>query len=382
MFFISVHGHGRGGHFNSLYHIANKLAEENKVGVVSIGPGFSPVISESSNFVTHIDFNGLNFFRLKFKVDRLIKKHKPNVIHCFDVGSYNILRMIYSPRKNKIALNKCGGPNPIKYPYVKNLVLFSIEDMEWFKKNKRYNDSNIFLIPNRVSKVKVKSLDIQKVDGCFTFLRIARIGKTYKKSILDSISLIELLLERNKSLKVKLYIIGVVECIDTLSEIKENKLIENGTVVILTDDKYTVNASKMLYLADAVIGTGRSVMEAASLALPVLTINSLNNIPVLVDIDTFNDAFRSNFSERNIFPKIENEGNILKVEKVISDMEFYDEVSSYINNKFIEYFDIESASVNYSDFYKGLSLSNKKIAFEDFVLFLKTLYGFFKSSKK
>lgn len=382
MFFISVHGHGRGGHFNSLHHIANKLAEDNQVGIVSFGPGFSPVISENSNFIAHIDFNGLNILSLKLKIDRIIKKNRPNIIHCFDVGSYNIIRIFYSPRKNKIALNKCGGPNPIKYPYVKNLVLFSTEDMQWFQQDKRYNDSNIVLIPNRVSKIKTKPSDIQKTDGYFTFLRIARIGKNYKKSILDSINLIELLLERNNSLKVKLFIIGVVECTETLSEINNSKLVENGVVIILTDKKYTVNASKMLYLADAVIGTGRSVMEAASLGLPVLTINSLNKTPVLIDIGTFDDAFKTNFSERNIFPNVVNEENILKIESIISDRDFYEQVSFFINNKFIKYFDVEHASIKYLRFYKNLKLSSKMITAKDFIMFLKSLYGFLKSSKR
>lgn len=382
MFFISVHSHGRGGHINSLHHIVNKLAKNHNVSVISIGPGSSSFISQNTHFRKHIYFNGVGLLGLKRQCDILIKQNKPQIIHCFDAGVYNIIRLLYSSTKIKIALNLCGGPNPRKFPYVKNLVLFSVENKQWFEKDGRYKKSNIALIPNRVSTIQTKTLDIPKEDEYFTFVRIARIGKAYKKSIIDSINLIELLLKRNSSLKIKLFIIGVVECQNTFSELLKTKLVNDSVVIILTEERHTMNASKMLYLADAVIGTGRGIMEAASLGLPTLTINSLNNTPVLITSNTFYDAFRTNFSERNVFSKVSNEENITEIEKLISDKNFYNELSLYVEGKFKKYFDIEYASSRYIGFYNDAELSSKRLIIEDSFLILKSLYNFFRSSKK
>lgn len=382
MFFISVHGHGRGGHFNSLHHISNELAVDHQVNIVSIGPGFSPIVSENKNFRTHLYFNGLNIIGFKRQCNALVKQYNPQIIHCFDVGAYNILRLLYSTKKIKIALNLCGGPNPNKFPYVKNLVLFSVENKKWFESSDRYKDSNIALIPNRVSTIQTKILDVIKDDEVFTFVRIARIGKTYEKSIFDSIALIDTLYKRNSNLKLKLFIIGVVECHETLANILKNQYVKNGMVEILTDDKYTNNASKMLYLADAVIGTGRGIMEAASIGLPLLTVNSLSNMPVLITKETFEDAFKTNFSERNIYKNLLEEKNISLIEKLVSDATYYQELSIYTRAIFEQYFDIDNAANKYVNFYKATVTDSKRDLFQDSILILKTLYSFFKSSRK
>lgn len=382
LFFISVHGHGRGGHFNSLHHIANKLSVEHQVGIVSIGPGHSSIIANNSNFLSHVDFNGINLLELKSKSDEIVKQFNPEIIHCFDVGCYNIVRLLYSTKKMKIALNKCGGPNPKVFPYVKNLVLFSVENKQWFEKDKRYYDANIALIPNRVSKIQTTPLDVLKPDDYFSFVRIARIGKTYKKSIFDSIELIDALYKSNKKLKLKLFIIGVVECPEILSEILNNKYVKDGTVTILTEDKYTIGASKMLYLADSVIGTGRGIMEAASLGLPSLTIDSLSNSPTLITKDTFDDAFRTNFSERNVFSDLTKDKNLTEIETLVSDEEFYQKLSLYTRMIFEQYFDIDQAANRYTEFYESVTISEKKMLLHDAILISKTIYSFLKSSRK
>lgn len=382
LFFISVHGHGRGGHANSLHHIANKISADHQVGIVAIGSGYSSIISENPNFLAHIDFSGINLLELKSKVAQIVKRFSPEIIHCFDVGCYNITRLFCSTKKYRIALNKCGGPNPEKFPYVKNLVLFSAENKQWFDRSKRYNDSHIALIPNRVSTIQTMPLDILKPEGHFSFVRIARIGRTYRKSIFDSIELISGLNEKNGSLKLRLFVIGVVECPDTLSEILKHKYVIDGTVTILTEDKYTNEASKMLYLADAVIGTGRGIMEAASLGLPSLTINSLSSTPTLITKKTFEDAFRTNFSERNEFEALGREENFSEIEKLVSNENFYRELSVYTKSMFEQHFDIGRAASTYSEFYKNVSTSEKTELLADSQLIFRAAFNFFKSSRK
>lgn len=382
MFFISVHGHGRGGHFNSLNHVANNISSYHQVGIVAVGPGHSAIISQNSNFLAHIEYNGFNVLSLKKKVDSAVSEFKPDIMHCFDVGVYNIIRLLYSPTQFKIALNRCGGPNPKKFPHIKNLVLFSTENRSWFTANAKYRDSNISLIPNRVSVIKTTPMaDVQKPRGFFTFVRIARIGTGYKKSIFDSIALIERLVE-TEGQRVKLYIIGVIECRDIFYEIQNHKYVADGTIILLTEDKYTNNASKMLYLADAVIGTGRGIMEAASLGLPTLAVNSVGDIPVLITRELFDDAFKTNFSERNVFLEFDHSRNFLELKRLLSDESYYQELSVYMKKMFVTYFDIERAVSLYTTFYRDVTVTDKSNLISDVGFILRTIVSFYKSSRK
>lgn len=352
LFFISLLGHGRGGHVHSLYHISNEIACNHDVGIVSIGPGDMSTISKHPQYIAHLNFNGFDLLNLRHHINNIINDFDPDIFHFFDTNSYNIVTLLYPRKKLKTVVNKCGGPNHKRYPYVYDLVLFSMENKIWFENNKRYKDSNITLIPNRVTQISPTYLDVNKPKGYFSFVKIARIGTTYKDSIIDSINLIDTLYNINPALKIKLFVIGVVEDSEVLKEIASNKYVKDGTVILLTENKHTKEASKMLYLADAAIATGRGVMEAASLALPVLTIDSKSNTPVLLTDSTFDNAFKTNFSSRNTFPDLVPSDNLRNIEKLITDTTFYKHNSAYIRDIFDKHFNVQKASHKYEEVYK------------------------------
>lgn len=384
LYFIAFASHGRGGHVHSLSHISNEISNIHDTGIVSIGSGNNSTISMNPNYITHIYFNGLNLFKLKKTTKKIIDEYEPDIIHCFDIASYNIIALLYLNSNYKIVLTKCGGPNPThpyKYPYIHNLILFSNENKIWFENNPRYQNSNISLIPNRVNKITTETLDIIKPKNYFSFVKIARIGPTYKQSIIDSIHLIDKIHEKNNNLKIKLYIVGVIEDMKVFEEISLNKHVINGTVTLVTADKYTKEASKMLYLADAAIATGRGVMEAASLGLPVLTIDSEQAIPILLTKDTFKDAFKTNFSGRNIFHNTSD--NLADIEKLILDETYYQDISNYMKLMFEKHFDIKKASDRYNMFYHSCTNNLKFPLYHLNTLHaLKSLYSFFKHSLK
>lgn len=382
LFLISVFGHGRGGHFHSLNHISKKIGENSDVKIISFGPGKSNIISSNPYFIEHIDFNGFNFFYFKNKINKLIKKFNPDIYHCFDYGSYNTIRLLISSKKNKIIVNKCGGPNPIIYPHVPNLILFSNENLNWFKNQKKHQNSNIFLIPNRVKALlpDTNFQPIAKKSDEFTFLRICRIGSGYNKSINDSIFLIETLLSRGIK-KVKLYIVGVIEDLNVYKKYNKHQLVKDGHVIFLTDQIYTSEASKMLYLADAVIGTGRGLMEASSLAIPLLSINKDDDIPVLLNNDNFLDAFKTNFSERNIFNFISEENNIKNIINIVQNKDYYAEMSLFSKEAFEEHFNIDKVVQSYACAYSE-SVFCKRNIFSDINSISRTLIKFYNSHLK
>lgn len=382
LYFISVHGHGRGGHFHSLNHISKKIGEEHDVKIISFGPGKSDIIESNPHFQTHFNFKGYNFFKLQKAIKNQRRVFNPDIYHCFDEGSYNIIRLIIPSSKNVLVLNKCGGPNPTYFPHIKNLILFSLENQEWFKNHNKFKNTNIHLIPNRVKPLQLNPdfKPIEKNPGGFIFMRICRIGHAYKKSIQDSINLITKLLESNLK-NVKIYLIGVVQDADVFEEFKNHEFAKSGHLAILTEAKFTNEASKMLYLADAVIGTGRGLMEAASLGKPLLAIDKNGEIPVLLNYLHFDDAFKTNFSERNIFPNLKDNDNIKSISRIINNKDSYNVSSSFVLQSFEKYFSLEKAKEAYPSAY-NVSKTGKRKLIADFPFILRSILNFFRSYAK
>ena len=148
LYIISVYGHGNGGHFHSLDHISRVISNRHQIKIISIGPGSSKIIKSSPFFEGHISFYGYNIIELRRNFNKLILRFKPDVLHFFDVACYNVWRVIFPLKKNKLVLSKCGGVNIHKFPFVRNLVLFSAENKNWFLSQKRFKKTNIALIPN------------------------------------------------------------------------------------------------------------------------------------------------------------------------------------------------------------------------------------------
>lgn len=383
LFIISVHSHGRGGHFHSLNHISSVLSKENEVRIISIGPGKSSVLENNSNYFENTYFNGLNLTSLKRSIGKITKNYNPDIYHCFDIGSYNIIRLFISSKFNKLVVNKCGGPNPVKYPFVPNLVLFSVENLEWFNSNLKYQATNISLIPNRVKAISkpLNNLKNRFFDSqVFSFVRISRIGVTYLKGLIDSMNLVNELAVQNVG-KIRLIIIGTIESHKVYDFLIGSNQFKQGNVVILTDEESTKEASNMLYLADAVIGTGRGLMESASLSLPVLAINSNGSYPVLLNENNFDYAFRTNFSERNIFQDYDESQNLKEIQRIITCKESYLASSVFSYSVFKKYFDLEIAKHKYLSVYKK-SIFTKRYIIQDYNFIIKSLTLFLLSSIK
>lgn len=381
LFFITAQSHGRGGHVHSLNHISKELGKRNEILIISIGSGFSNIIAENPYFFKHYKLKGINFLQLFKEIDKAIDSVKPDIIHFFDSVSYNLLRLQISSKKHKVILSKCGGPN-IKWPFVNNLILFSQENYEWYKSNPKFRPANIYLIPNRVNQLEVNESykPVFKDPNFFIFVRICRIGPTHKKSIEDSINLVNYLHKKGHA-NTKLDIIGIIEDINIYNEfIKEISDMEDS-VSFITSTHLTKEASQMLYLADAVIGTGRGFMESASLGKPLLTINAENNYPVLINQDNFYDAFKTNFSQRNTFESFNSDENFSNIERMILDKKYYYQLSLFSNSMFQKYFSIDKVTNAYADVYENAKFGQNRYL-QDIISILKDFYHFSVSSFK
>lgn len=354
LFFISACGHGKGGHFYSLNHISRELGKRHDVKIITIGSGYSDILASNPHFLDHFTFNGLNIIRLYKHISKIIKQFQPDIYHFFDVVTYNILRFHIGSKTHKVILTKPGGPNLRFFPFVNSLILFSEEDYYWYIKKKVFKDAHLYLFSNRVKKLEILNLfkSIPKDSDSFNFVRICRIGRGYKKSIQDSINLVLYLRKRGFS-NIKLYIIGTIEHQPIFNEIESTIKNQEGVITILTEHQYTKEASKMLYLADATIGTGRGFMEASSLGIPLLTINADDNYPLLVNESNFADVFRTNFSERNRIQSYNSEENLTNIEKMIKEKDYYVYLSKFSLKCFNKHFNVEKVGMAYTKLYRN-----------------------------
>lgn len=378
LFFITVRGHGRGGHFHSLNHISQAMGESDEVCICTYGTGRSQVLENNPYFNKHIFYNGKNFIKYKKEVQSIIADFKPDILHFFDTAAYNTFGLFFNLNKYQVFLNKCGGPNPVEFPLVQNLVLFSEENKSWFNSKSKFNNTKIAVIPNRVNPRLLDFNFNKKIEkkSAFCFVRIARIGSSYKKSILDSIRLVQELASKGKN--VHLYVIGTIQDNEIAKEIR---IKTNGLpITMITDDCYTHKASDMLYLADAVIATGRGIMEATSLGKPILTSAKNSELPVLVNSNNFKQFFATNFSERNIAPDICLKSNYSEINKLIGDNAFFEKLSDFSKEVFEQNFSTAAGIPKYLNFYKSNEEGTgfKFHAFSNLKSKLRTWYSFIK----
>jgi len=378
LFFISVMSHGRGGHAHSLNHISLELGAENNVGIVTVGIGTSEVLKGNPYFLKHISFTGFNYFSFRKNIMSVCKDFNAEVLHFFDYQSYILASLLLNTRNYKMILTKCGGANPLDFPFVDNLILFSLENEKWFKDRSKFKATKIYTIPNRVRSIKVgKSSELDRFKGIFTFMRIARIGETYKKGIMDSIRLIQALNLKLKE-EVKLLIVGTVQdprVYDELVKARGNDF----NIMFFVDDIYTQEASRHLNIADAVIATGRGVMEAASLGKPILTPAKNSTFPILITKRNFPSFFKTNFSERNLVEREDEISNLSNILNLIRSNVNYAKCSNYSISLFNEYFNVANVKSKYLKIYNDADKSQRSFFIKDLNIYITTLLSFVKS---
>lgn len=314
LFLVATKGHGRGGHFYSLKTTVEQMAQDTKVAVLNIGTQSSPVIDGLGDMLTFLECRGL-LGTLSRAISH-IQSLKPDVIHAFDFESFFFARIASWATKIPLVLTKCGGPNPTRYyPAVESLVLYSAENETFFKEQKKYASTRTHLIPNRVSIPKQDAVRIAALKAFLkpnlpVFLRIARISKAYRNSLLQTINLVKRL--NADGLRVQLLIVGTVQDKEVLEELLAHA---DETTRLITEDRFTANASELIDIADFVVGTGRGFVEAALLGKAMLSPNSNLDIPVAATEKNIDAIASLNFSERPAVSASAGEafGDIVKI---------------------------------------------------------------------
>lgn len=385
LFVLTCNGGGRGGHNHSLDHISRAIAQKTDVKIISVGLTESPVIKENPYYFGYFKFKWFSYFTLNKNFKELFKTFNPDIIHCFDSGSALLLMAQPTLFNKKIIYTKCGGPNERKSiaQVASDVFLFSQENFDSYKNNIRFKNSDLHLMPNRVFKIDLweeKEREILKDVNIFNFVRIARIGESYKKSMEQAIDLISKVVISDK--KIKLYIIGVIEDKNVYKDLSKYADLKKVEVQFITNH-LTDKASKMLYLADAVIGTGRGAMEAMSLGIPTLVPVRGEEFPELLTPKNFYGFLSTNFSPRGVSTTYDEVEIISNVNNLVHKSENYKEATVFaIDIAKKEFLVNEEIVEKYISIYKNTILKRNHIYILKNVLpFFYYLNSFRKSQK-
>jgi len=351
---INSQSKGNGGHYYSLLSTVSAIGKIHEIRIVNIGSNESMAFKNSGIEIVNIIDKELNNFKLLKQLFVFLKTDKPDLLHVFDEFAFFYVRVINVLLKKPIVLTKCGGGNPkYFYPLCKNLIVYSKENLIFFKTVKKYRNSNILHIPNRVSEFESdgkRILELREkfhlVNYKFVFLRIARIGKAYRKSIIELIKIVNQL--NDKNISTCLLLIGTIEDISVFEEIKSYPL---NNIFVENDKYYTQNSKELIEIADVVLGTGRSFMEASlKNRIMLAPINYGANI-VLVDGNNFEELFETNFSERGQVNSFDQISENVKIIDVLINSEIKEKILNDNKIIFNTNFNIEYAINEYSNLY-------------------------------
>jgi len=383
--------HGRGGHNYDAKTLSEMYSEYNTIGdvcsLVCIGaPCFSPIIKSSYLDKYFIKVTPLNLFKALFTFIKIVKVNFYDVLQAYDSLSYTFASIAGSLLKKKVLFVKCGGANARKFIYVDNLMVFSKENYMFFKKNDKFRNTNIFFIPNRVSNeilARQKMRNYTKALSTYNqkkvLLRISRIGSCYGPNLIKTIKEVKNLLFLISNLKF--VIIGAVESEKweriLSGEIKRiNMQAKREAMIMLTSDRYTIDASKYIDIADFVIATGRGTMEAMAKGKPVF-VPFKNGDLILVTPENTDRLFYYNFSGRtsNPFLKTYKDYSIQKtIKQLMTDETYLNIIKEFYLDYFKKNLEVKNVISCYQTLYRENLLSGKSIRFYSgaFYSFLST----------
>jgi glycosyltransferase involved in cell wall biosynthesis len=356
MFLITAQSTGLGGHLFSLRSLVGALGEHVDCSVVNVGTVPAEPLKSLSVPCAEVLFDRPKILARLGALSRIVRRFEPDVLHAFDANSFFFARVVGWRFNKPVVHTKCGGANPVEsyFPRAENLVLFSVENQEFFAAHPKHREARIKLIPNRVDEVKQNPTRIARVreglvPGALLFLRIGRLAPAYEPAALQTIALVKRLYQ--DGIRASFVQIGVVHVRESAERIRAALGEEDR---LLTEPEYTRNASEMIDAADFVVGTGRSFMEAASRRRVLLAPLADGEHPALVTPGNWSALFRTNFSPRGEIPGFDIEQNYHAILEAARSPERRDELAAFSRGLFDEHFSIRAAVPTYLQLYRDV----------------------------
>lgn len=344
---------GQGGHYYSAQSLATALRQTAEVYIFNVGNMEAKALEgydgplERVAFASPYDLSSVGCLERRF-IDLGIE-----LAHGFDRNTVAMLRIISGRCQLPVVFTSPGGLKAASHPAVKNLIVFNRSSFNSFRALSRFKHSEIHLIPNRAlpaaeNKERLNAAKLPIDPKSFTFVTINRLTSSKEHQIVQSLNLLEELVRQK--LAVQLVVIGVDD--GSLSPSSYRRLQDLSYCHLLTEPKYTKQASDFLPWADAVIAMGRGVMEACAYGKTVLVSSAGGEVPQLLDQENFQEFFAENFTNRCRFKRCEKEtiGQISKIITNRQEKKVYEQQSSHFFSRF---FDVNEVIPEYLSIYRN-----------------------------
>lgn len=338
-----VHSGPGGGSFYTLRHHVEALSEVVDPWVIAIGKGPAPALQDlpTHEFIPFYKFEAPAFLRLLGRARAI----DPDVIHAYDHRALFVARLLAFLLRRPVAYTKCGGRNGSRHiPHADRYILFSRENFAHFRRWRP--KARLDLAPNRILEVETDQDAVRRLrvrlgvsESERVLLRISRFNRYYAATFAQTLNLYDQL--QSAAGSWRLVLVGDVQDEAYFEELKEMTSSRPG-VDLVTDPEFTIRASRLLPIADAVVATGRGAMEACSLNLRVFCPSASTSLPVELTRDTLETLMDFNFSER---VPLAGAGAIRPLDQAPDTRAFFD-----------AHFDVRRKLDFYREFYSQMAL--------------------------
>jgi hypothetical protein len=355
LYFIAARGSGVGGHSWSLGTLCTAMKESVDCGIVDLGENASPALKDIDVPYWHVPWSDSRFFWNLSRITRLVRSEAPDVLHSYDGRAFLAARMVAWRCRAGLVHTKCGGANPASYfPKISHLVLFSTENYEYFTADRRFRDSRIHLIPNRVGVVGHDPEGVARIrgdvpPGSLVLLRVARLAPEYDEASLQALSLVRRL--REDGVRISFVQVGAVQSEASLEAVRSALGPDDR---LYSDPVMTARGGRLLAAGDLIMGTGRGLMEAATTGRLLLCPLAGSTYPVLLSPDNFPALFRTNFSPRGRLAGHDDESGYRAVLSALAPDGARQDLIDFYQKVFADHFSVTGAVPAHLALYGGL----------------------------
>lgn len=359
---IGVVGTAKGGHTWTFRTVHEALSQHHDVIVVELSARNTPELGDLPGPNYHIKMDFLRPWRTVRALEDIVKAEHPEILHSFDARIDYYTSRVSNRCQIPLVLTKCGGPTNRPETFVADAVIvFNDLDIKLLSKGHGTGPRQAILVPNRVRPFecdsdKIKELKSRINPNSKIILRISRINETYKDTFLQGINLVRKL--NADGVSSTFVLVGFVE---DKAVLEEMEALGGDQILVVTDPAFTDNAKVLIDLCDLNIGTGRSLMEAASKGRVLLTLQSGSDLPVLVTQENFASLLATNFSPRNKAKDFEAAQNYDNIVAVCTDPELMADHQQQAQDFYQRYFDVTHVPAQYETVYAQVTHSTKPI---------------------
>lgn len=302
LFVITSRGKGTGGHHFSLRDLTARLRAHADVHIATVAIRFPPSLADVPD-VTFIPWSPYRLPGVLADLLALVRRFRPTHLHSYDPSALHLTRVLSLWTRLPLIHTQCGGPTPRRnVPRAPDVVLFSEENRSGLAAHPRMADCRLHLIASRVNPVALdpaRALALRRhigwQPGDRVVLRINRLVHEYRPAMDQALALGALW--RDTGARVHVVLLGSVGDEDLVREL-ESLAGRTPDVHVVTAPEFTTQAAALLGAADAVVGTGRGLMEAAFAGRVVFAPVAGHALPALLAPDTVDALAHANFSPR------------------------------------------------------------------------------------